>query len=441
MKMKRIYIYIITFMAINNAFVSLAQQPSKSDLEKSKKQKQQEIQEIKNYISHNKNSQYKSLFVLQSLTRQIYTRQSVISNLGQQVDYLENELIAIEDSVVTLSQNLKQQKSKLAKMVVGAYKNRDHYNKLVYIFSASSFNQAVNRIKYYKTLAEQRKTQLNKIKETKVVLSGKQKRLTYTKTNKEQTIGEKETEKHALQSDRVEQTDVLTQLKGQEKDLQRQLNDRKKAMAQLDRAIKDIIKREIEEAKRKQREADAEEKRKKDEEKRKKLEQQKQDGIEPKKEDKEDQPKKADLPAHATIDPLTTNFAVNRNNLPWPVSKGLIVSSFGVHSHPNLKNIVIENNGVDISTTPGSNVTAVYKGTVKAVVTIPGLQKMVMVSHGNYYTVYCHLENVTVKVGDNVNARQSLGSIYTDVDEGQTILHFEVWKDTVKLNPEDWLGN
>lgn len=433
--MKRIYIYIVIFISIT--FVSLAQQPSKNDLEKQKKQKQKEIQEIKNYISNNKNSQYQSLYVLQSLTRQIYSRQSVISNLGSQVEYLENELINIEDSVAILGQNLKHQKTKLAKMVVGAYKNRDHYNKLVYIFSAASFNQAVNRIKYYKSLAEQRKSQLDKIKETKVILSDKQKRLTFTKTDKEFTIGEKESEKNALKVDRLGQADVLHTLKGQEKDLQRQLNDRKKSMAQLDHAINDIIKREIEEAKRKQRDADAAEKKKREEEKRKKLEQQKKDGIEPK---KEDDPKK-DLPTHAAVDPLTTSFAANRNSLPWPLSKGLIVSSFGVHSHPSLKNIVVENNGVDISTSPGSTVNAVYKGTVKAVVKIPGLQQMVMISHGNYYTVYCHLENVTVKVGDNVNARQSLGSIYTDVDEGQTILHFEVWKDTVKLNPEDWLGN
>lgn len=438
--MKKIYVYIITFVSISIAFVTLAQLPSKSDLEKKKKLKQQEIQEIKTFISKNKNSQYQSLYVLQSLTRQIYSRQSVISTLGNQVQYLENELVSIEDSVVTLGENLKQQKSKLAKMVVGAYKNRDHYNKLVYIFSAESFNQAVNRIKYYKSLAEQRKSQLNKIKETKLILSGKQKRLSYTKTDKELTIGEKEKEKGALQTDRVEQSGVLQQLKGQEKDLQRQLNDRKKSMAQLDRAINDIIRKEIEEAKRKQREADAAERKRKEEERRKKLDAQK-DGGDIVKKDKEEKPDKADLPPHATIDPLTTSFAANRNSLPWPVSKGLIVSSFGVHSHPSLKNIVVENNGVDISTSPRSTVNAVYKGTVKAVVKIPGLQQMVMVSHGNYYTVYCHLENVTVKVGDNVNARQSLGSIYTDTEEGQTILHFEVWKDTVKLNPEDWLGN
>ncbi len=436
--MKRIYIYIIIFIGISITFVSLAQQPSKSDLEKQKKQRQKEIKEINDYIAKNKNSQYQSLYFLQSLTRQIYSRQAVISNLGNQVSYLENELITIEDSVEILGQNLKQQKSKLAKMVIGAYKNRDHYNKLVYIFSAESFNQAVNRIKYYKSLAEQRKTQLNKIKETKLILSDKQKRLTYTKTDKELTIGEKENEKQALQTDKAGQADVLQQLKGKEKDLQRQLSDRKKSMAQLNKAINDIIRKEIEEAKRKQREAEAEERRKKEEEKRKKLEQQKKDGIEPK---KEDEPKKTDLPTHATIDPLTTSFAANRNSLPWPVSKGLIVSSFGVHSHPSLKNIVVENNGVDISTTAGSSIHAVYKGTVKAVVKIPGLQQMVMISHGNYYTVYCHLENVTVKVGDNVNARQSLGSVYTDVDEGQTILHFEVWKDTMKLNPENWLGN
>lgn len=441
MKVKLIYLSIIALVTICVTFVTIAQQPSKSDLEKTKKQKQQEIQQLKNHIATNKNSQNQSLFVLQSLTRQIYNREAIISNLGNQVGLLENELITIEDSIKILESSLKQQKLKLSKMVVSAYKNRDHYNKLIYIFSAESFNQAVNRIKYYKSLAEQRKSQLGKIKSTRTILSDKQKRLSFTKDDKELTIKEKENEKSALQTDRSEQTEVLSQLKGQEKELQKQLNERKKTMAQLDKAINDIIRKEIEEARRKQREAEAAEKRRKEEEKKKRLEQQQKEGTDSKNANKEKEDDKPDLPTHAPIDPITSGFAANRNRLPWPVAKGLIVSTFGVHAHPNLKNIVVENNGVDISTAPGSSVSAVYKGTVKAVVTIPGLQKMVMVSHGNYYTVYCHLENVTVKVGDVVNAKQSLGTVYTDASENITIVHFEVWKDTNKLNPEDWLGN
>ena len=139
---------------------------------------------------------------------------------------------------------------------------------------------------------------------------------------------------------------------------------------------------------------------------------------------------------------ISDNFEQNRGRLPWPVERGMIVEKFGVHAHPVLRNIQIENNGIDISTTAGSKARAIFKGEVSRVFAISGGNMAVIVRHGNYLSVYSNLKDVHVKAGDKVETRQELGTIYTDSQGGaNTILKFQIWKENQKLNPEQWIAH
>jgi len=137
---------------------------------------------------------------------------------------------------------------------------------------------------------------------------------------------------------------------------------------------------------------------------------------------------------------LSKEFGRNKRKLPWPVKRGIIMRRFGTYAHPELKGITIVNNGVDIATVRSSIARSVMAGEVRAVFSIPGMQKAVMVKHGNYFTVYAHLDQVLVNRGDKIKALDDLGVIHTDDAEGKTILHFEVWKNSNTLNPQHWLA-
>ena len=125
--------------------------------------------------------------------------------------------------------------------------------------------------------------------------------------------------------------------------------------------------------------------------------------------------------------------------MPWPVAKGVISEHFGVHPHPLMKDIDINNNGVDITTNSGALARSVFEGEVKAVVSMPGAGQFVLLRHGEFLTIYSNLKDVYVSVGDKVTTKQNIGSVLLDDDDNKTVMHFEVWKGQTKLNPEDWL--
>jgi murein DD-endopeptidase MepM/ murein hydrolase activator NlpD len=134
-------------------------------------------------------------------------------------------------------------------------------------------------------------------------------------------------------------------------------------------------------------------------------------------------------------------FEQNKRHLPWPVERGVITDHFGVHDHPVLKNIVVHNNGVDISTVQGAKARSVFAGEVSRVFMVTGGNTAVIIRHGKYLTVYSNLINVQVKSGEKVSTKQTIGTIGTDSDdEAKTVLKFQIWKENEKLNPEEWIA-
>jgi septal ring factor EnvC (AmiA/AmiB activator) len=137
---------------------------------------------------------------------------------------------------------------------------------------------------------------------------------------------------------------------------------------------------------------------------------------------------------------LSSNFAGNKGKLPWPVEQGNISERFGEHPHAELKGIMVKNNGVDIRSVPGTSARSVFDGEVSGVINIPGSNSAVIIRHGEYLSVYSNLSSVSVKKGDKVTTRQKIGQVYYDKDEGYSEIHLEIWKGTTKLDPALWLA-
>ncbi|HKJ78248.1 MAG TPA: M23 family metallopeptidase, partial [Prolixibacteraceae bacterium] len=131
----------------------------------------------------------------------------------------------------------------------------------------------------------------------------------------------------------------------------------------------------------------------------------------------------------------------NKRRLPWPTERGIITEHFGIHQHPVLPNVQIRNNGINISTESGARVRAVFNGEVTRVFGITGGNSAVIIRHGNYLTVYSNLSEVVVKKGDKISINQTIGTVYTDRDDGnKSILKFQIWRESQKLDPEDWIA-
>src|SRR5690606_12351506 len=135
---------------------------------------------------------------------------------------------------------------------------------------------------------------------------------------------------------------------------------------------------------------------------------------------------------------LSSSFAGNRGKLPWPVETGFIAQGYGTFPHPTLKGITLDNDGIDIRTQPNSNVRAVFDGTVTKITTMPGYGGTVIVKHGEYYTMYSRLKNITVKSGQTIKAKDVIGQVGVNA-EGESEVHFQTWKGLQIMDPAAWI--
>ena len=136
---------------------------------------------------------------------------------------------------------------------------------------------------------------------------------------------------------------------------------------------------------------------------------------------------------------LSNSFSTNKGSLPWPVSKGLIISKFGKQKHPVLAGVNIENNGIEIATEPQGICRSIFNGKVSSILTMPNGTKVVMIRHGEYISVYSNLGEVFIEKGQEVETKENIGVVYTSKQEGSTVIDFQLWKSSQKLNPQLWL--
>jgi septal ring factor EnvC (AmiA/AmiB activator) len=410
MKNKKHFLFTIVFsISIFCCGSAYAQKQSKKELENKKKQLQKEIENTNQLLNETKKNKKLSLNQLVILNKKISMREELINTINKEINELDNQIIENNKSIKNLQAQLEKLKKEYAKMIYYAYVNQDAYSRLMFIFSSSDFEEAFMRLKYFQQYSDYRKKQAELIVATQNELNGKVQTLEVQKTDKSVLLTNEKSEKQNLTKEKTEKEQVFSKLQQQENKLKKDLEKKKRDAEQLQFAIQKLIKQEIEKS---QKESVAENK-----------------------------PKSEKLVLTPESQLLSNSFNTNKGKLPWPVLKGVISERFGVHQHPLMKNIEINNNGIDITTNNGALVRAIFEGEVKRIGSIPGAGEFVLIRHGEFLTVYANLKEVFVKVGDKVKTKQNIASILFDDDDEKTVVHFEVWKGQTKLNPEDWLAN
>lgn len=395
----RMQTFILVFVLVL-PFAGLAQ--TITDLQKKKQDTQKEIEYTTRLLEETQKSEKSSLNKLHLLNNQISRRSTLIATINNEIAIYDECVANSELSIGLLQNDLKDLKKEYAEMIRQAYKNKNAYNELLFVLSAENFNQAYRRLLYFRRYTQYRQNQAEVIDAVSSVLNDNIKKLEERKQAKQQLVSETRKEQRQLSGEKSRQNDELQELGKQKRKLQQTLRQQRRIEEQLEREIQQIIE---EEAKK----------------------------------------NAGDSGSGFALTPeqklIGNNFEQNKQRLPWPVERGLIIERFGVHQHPVLTNVQVRNNGVNIATEIGAKARAVFNGEVSRVFGISGGNTAVIIRHGAYLTVYSNLREVVVKKGDKVTTKQVIGTVFTDYDDdNKTILKFQIWHESQKMNPEDWIG-
>lgn len=388
------------------SFESNAQ--SRSELEKQRGKLMEEIKLTQQMLEQTRQTRTESLQELETLNRQIQIREELMQNISRDLNLLDDKSEEINKVISSLERDLESIREEYAQLIIFAYRNRSSLNQIMYIFAAEDFNKSISRARYIREITDFRKKQAGLIEDTRLSLNKRVEEISEVRAEKSDLLQQENQQKQQLSNERNQHDRLVNQLRTQERELQREINQKQQTAERLNKAIEDIIKREIEEARRRAAEA-----------------QQRQDGN------------VLSLTPEAAR--LSADFASNMGKLPWPVQRGVVTSSFGTHPHPVLRGVQITNNGINIRTEENAEVRALFNGRISSVIYNPSFQNAIIVRHGEYFTVYSNLREVFVKSGQEIRTGERLGIVYTDSSEDKTEIHLEIWQGTKKLNPALWL--
>ena len=392
-------IYILAVVAVLSVISAAAQDVSRQESRKAKLER--EIELLDQQIAQNASRSSALLSSLDLLRKNIENRRALVRESDKEIRRYADSVYLKQLAINRLKARVDTLTSHYSRLVKSAYKNRDSRVWYMYILASDNLGQAYRRFGYFRNLSTRMKEEAVRIKEMKEELELEKARLAQLKKSAERVRAERVKELERLRKDEAAAANMVAQLKKDRKRYEQELKAKKKEVEALNREIQRII-------------AEA---------------------TKPKAPAGGGGVSQKDDPAAIA---LSAEFSSNKGKLPWPVN-GSVVAKFGKQYHPVFKNLELPaNNGLDITAPKGSQIKAVFNGTVKQVFVMPGYNQCVLVQHGkNYFTFYCKLGSVNVKAGDKVTTGQVLGTMETQ--SGNNQIHFELWKDSKPQNPEGWL--
>ncbi|WP_018619264.1 murein hydrolase activator EnvC family protein [Spirosoma luteum] len=459
-----IYLALFGLVWCSNPVRAQQTQRSRQVLEKEKKQNLEKMNQIRTILKQTSSEKQAGLGQLKALNQQIQIQSKQIGLLSKDLQLTESEITELRQASNSLTQDLDKLKDEYSSMIYAADKRRQQVNPLGFLFAAENFNQIVARYRYLRQYSNARQSQVRQMNNVKSMLQAKQQATQRKRQEQKSTIGTKLNEGKKLEALKEEKNVVVKELSQKETELQTELTESRRAINRLESMITRIIAREAKErAEREARERAARVERERIarlEAARKAAERKRAQEAIAAAEKVGEKPAPADVakaekppepePVAAKPDErrnnnlndeeskLASSFTASRAHLPWPVTKGFISDHFGRKPHPVLRGIFVENQGVDIQTNVGEGVRTVYDGIVQDVTSMPGMNNVVAIQHGDYFTVYAKLKSVSVRIGQRVKARESIGTVATDKN-GVSEIQFQIWKEFTKLNPESWL--
>lgn len=438
----RLLIITLTFVfaAFNGVF---AQTGTRSELEKQRAEIQEEIASVKRSLDQTKRNRKASLGQLALLQKRLRLREAAINNINRQIDYIQNDIGRSRAEIAKLKKDIDTLKVQYEKSVVYAYKNRSNYDFLNFIFSASSFNDALKRVAYLKSYRSYREQQTNTILNTQELLQKKIGSLEQSRKEKDEVLMKQEKEKMVLVVEKKEKDVVINKLRSREKELSKELSRKQKADNKLRASIKAAIDREIRLARRKALE----------EEKRLKAEAAaaaasakaaNPGAAKPETPAVAEAPKKTETVERKTSvfdatpggEIISDNFEKNKGKLPWPVEKGAIKIPYGTYAITGTK-LKGTNPGLTLETDEGSSVKAIFDGEVVSVFDVEG-ESNVLIRHGKYFTTYGNLSSAAVSKGQKIKSGQVVGKAGSNAD-GNGEIEFLLLLENRNLDPASWI--
>lgn len=380
-------------------------QKTQAQLEKERKELTAEMQTINKLRAQSKAKQQSVLTKVADLNEQIEVLDRLINVTNQQANYITREIKKNEKNIAQLNEEIAVLKADYAAMIRKSYKSKLQQNRLLFLLSSESFKQALKRVQYMAQYAKYRKKQGIAIQEKKIEITAINETLEQQKKEKKQLIADNIIAQNQLKEDRVSQQKLIAQIQKNQRKYAAQIKEQQKKAEAIDKEIERLIKIAIAKANKK---AGAKK------------------GT-----------KTFALTAEAKV--LATKFDNNKGKLPWPVAKGRLTKLFGKQPHPVIPNIVINNSGVDIETESNMVARAIFDGEVSTVQAIKGAGKLVQIRHGNFISTYYNVDNISVKEGDKVQTKQSIGNVHTNKLTGRAILKFSIFKEKEFLNPQQWI--
>ncbi len=398
---KRLFWHFLLFIFFFNGVLVCLSGQTRTELERRKYKNLQEIDYANKLLNETEKSQKFTVSKLLVLSSKISTREKVILGINQEIEILNKRIDDENEIIQNLKADLESIKSEYARLVQYSFIYQRNYNSLMYILASQSMDQLYKRIRFIQLLTNYRKRQSNAISQTIGTIDNVLIELRDLKKQRNLKLKGYESEKTSLEKEKLNQDLTISKLKKKEREIRDELKTKLAVSKKLDSEIQNAIAAEAKKRNTK------------------------------------------NLFSQLTPEEksLSKSFKDNRGKLPWPTETGIVINSFGEHPHPVLKSVVTRNHGIDISTSKDSYVRAVFDGEVSKVIAIPGTNYTVLIRHGNFLSVYQNVVNIQVKNGEKVKTKQIIGKAFGNKEDNFSIVHFEIWNEIEKQNPEDWLSH
>lgn len=399
MKAKRILMTLALLAAACIAVPVCAQNTAQQETRKAALEK--EIAQLERQLKENSTRSTNVLNELTLIRKKLSNRRELLADSEREIKVLTDSIQKAQRKADSLSARIETMGKDYARLLKGAYRNRDTQIWYIYLLASEDLGQAGRRYSYLKSLSAQMNDEGRRIKDAKARLDTTLTTLGRMRLRAEALRDQRQKEMDKLSGDEKRSDNIVAQLNRDKRKYQQQLNEKRRQVEALNKEIERIIAQYMAES-----------------------------------EKKADQDDKASTPKPIDYK-LAAQFEKNMGKLPWPCD-GPVVESFGQHTHPVYSSIVMPfNNGINIGLSPGDEVRAVFDGEVRSIIVMPGYNKCVLVQHGSYFTFYCKLSEVYVKSYDKIKTGQLIGKV--DTIDGQTQLHFQVWKERTPQDPQKWL--
>ena len=395
-------IMILLLCVFSLTDISYGQNSRTQQLKAKEERLKKQLEQTQELLSATKQSQITTLSELRIINKQIAYKEELLMNMNSQIKEITLQIKQNKDQIEVLNIDLDRLKKEFIKMARFAYKNRKKEYNAMYLFSSDSYSQAYRRMKYIEQYAQNRQKKALEIREKQQELEKQNAVLEANISAKEELIESFDNEKKKFLEVKKDQQEILNKINSDKQSLQQKIEEQKAEQEKIAAAIRREIEKEMEKSRKNN---------------------------------------SFKLSPEAKL--ASTSFEKNKGNLPWPVLRGTITKRYGKQRHSQVSTTYIQNNGIDISTLKGADVRAVFEGTVTSVFPISGSGQMVIISHGGYRTVYANLKSVTVREGQKIKTKQTIGNLLPDASGAISEVHFEIWQiagtKPGPINPAAWL--